>query len=73
MTEQSRMRGISAIGVSFQRGPVGPKCGRSRPGGRAVDSSDTPFRNMRKRSVFSLLFQGFHHADREVFSRFDRH
>ena len=30
--------------------------GRGRVG-RAVDSSDTPFRNMRKRSVFSLISQ----------------
>lgn len=46
MTEQSRMRGMSAIGVSFTTWPRwGLSLGRSRPGGRAVDSSDTPFRN----------------------------
>ncbi len=46
--------------------------GRDRVG-RAVDSSDTPFRNMRKTSGFSLQFQHYVPCMRELFSRLYHH
>jgi len=46
--------------------------GRDRVG-RAVDSSDTPFRNMCKTSGFSLQFQYYVPRMRELISRFYHH